>query len=189
MDNLPTHIQVGPYTYCIVRHSRTQIPADSVTNNANQTISLAATLPPQIEAAALLRAVCQIIFEMMGHEPDEAHALSREFGGTFAATLGASPEAFAWMMAGLLEDREDRKPKAVKVMGFDFDDEPRKPVVTEEERAAKALKVLGMSGAQAILKGYARVSTGDGIILTEAGKQAFMASECSQDPEYGLGDV
>jgi hypothetical protein len=112
MENTPTHIQVGPYTYCIVHHSKTQFPADSFTNQTNQTISLAMTLTPQREAAALIRSVCQIIFEMMGNEPDEATALAREFGDTFSTTLAASPEGFAWAMAGLLEDREDRKPRA-----------------------------------------------------------------------------
>ena len=110
MENLPTHIQVGPYTYCIVRHSKTQIPADSFTNQDIQTISLATTLSPQREAAALIRAVCQIIFEIMGNEPEDSYLLSREFGALFSTTLGASPEGFAWVMAGLLEDREDRKP-------------------------------------------------------------------------------
>jgi len=187
MENLPTHIQVGPYTYCIVHHSKTQIPADSFINQTNQTISLAMTLPPQREAAALIRAVCQIIFEMMGNDPDQGEALSREFGSLFSTTLGASPEGFAWAMAGLLEDREDRKPRGFKVkveetpdqfIGPDPDFEPNpRPVVSKEERAAKALDVLGMNAAQAIIKGYARVSTGDGILLTEAGKQAFMEAE------------
>lgn len=189
MENVPTHIQVGPLTYCIVHHSKTQFPEDSITNQTNQTISLAMTLPPQREAAALIRAVCQIIFEMMGNEPDEARALSREFGSLFSSTLGASPEGFAWAMAGLLEDREDRKPHVRTdkersiILGKlndpdrPFYDQPTKPVVTEEARAAKALDVLCLNAAQAITKGYARVSTGDGILLTEAGKQAFMEEE------------
>jgi hypothetical protein len=138
-----------------------------------------------MEAAGLLRVVCQIIFEMMGHEPEDAHGLSREFGATLASTLGASPEAFAWMMAGLLEDREDRKPKSFKApevpdqfIGPDPDFEPhRPPVVSEEERAEKALAVLGLNKAQAISKGYARVAMGDGVFLTEAGKQAFLEAE------------
>jgi hypothetical protein len=197
MEDLPTHVQVGAYTYCIIRHSKMLNPADSFTNQANQTISLAATLTPQREAAALIRAVCQIIFEMMGNESDEANALSREFGTIFAATLGASPEGFAWCMAGLLEDREDRQPKGFKAkvqevpdqfIGPDPDFDPRKPpVVSEEERAEKALAVLGLDMAQAINKGYARVSVGDGVILTEAGKQAFLEAEENRDDR--LADV
>jgi hypothetical protein len=115
MDNMPTHVQVGPYTYCIVRHSRKDFPVNAFPNHDNQTISLEATLTPQMEAVGLLRAICQIIFAMMGRDPEEAHRLSREFGNVLCSTLGDSPEAFAWAMAGLLEDREDRKPRGVKV--------------------------------------------------------------------------
>jgi hypothetical protein len=159
MSDLPVCVQVGPYTYCLVRHSKTENSTDSFSNQANQTISLAATLPPQREAAGLIRAVCQIIFEMMGNDLEESIALARVFGDTFSSTLGASPEAFAWAMAGLLEDREDRKQRAKEVrLGDDgygipkdaaephdwnlndpkppFYSQPRKPIVSEAEREA-----------------------------------------------------
>lgn len=194
MENVPTHIQIGPYTYCIVRHSRTDFPVDAFPNHSNQTISIAATLTPQMEAAGLLRAICQIIFEMMGRNPDEAHALSREFGNVLCSTLGNSPEAFAWTMAGLLEDREDRKPRSI-IIGKQNDpsrpfyDQPMSPLSWEEDRARKALRVLGINAAQAISRGLARVSVGDGILLTEAGEQAFAEAERkSQEASFDDGD-
>jgi hypothetical protein len=71
----------------------------------------------QVKAVGLLKSVCQIIFSMMGRNPQNSVAEAERFVPHFASTLAASPDVMAWTMAALLEGRADRKPQTSVPIG------------------------------------------------------------------------
>jgi hypothetical protein len=111
VENLPESVQIGPYTYDILSDS--SYVYDSTISPEFLTIRVRESQPEQKKATALLRAISQVIFEMMGNAPEDAYEMSLPFSIHFASTLAASPDVMAWTMAALLEGRGDGKSNRV----------------------------------------------------------------------------
>jgi hypothetical protein len=83
-------------------------------NSKDMIINIVHANSDQVKAVGFLKSICQIIFSMMGRNPQNSIAEAEKFAPHFASTLAASPEVIAWMMAALLEGRLDGKPNRIE---------------------------------------------------------------------------
>lgn len=111
MENIPESVQIGPYTYRIESFplgSARGTGGDYV-DFGGMIINIAHGNSDQAKAVGLLQSVCRVIFSMMGRNPQNSIIEAQRFAPHFASTLAASPEIMAWVMAALLEGRNDKR--------------------------------------------------------------------------------
>lgn len=107
MHNVPDFVQIGPFSYKInFDASGREAFFPAIVDHKNQVISIDKNATPQRAAFAVLMSINYVILESLP-ELKDSDDFSTQFTLMQVSTLGASPDVFAWVMAGILEGRDD----------------------------------------------------------------------------------